>query len=41
MALGHAAGGEVGAGRMSAQEASASLRQTILRVFGAQEPPVD
>ena len=39
LALGHAAGGEVGAGRMSAEEASASLRRSILRVFGAKEPP--
>lgn len=41
VALGHAAGGEVGAGRMSAQEARASLRHTVLRVFRAPEPPVD
>jgi AcrR family transcriptional regulator len=38
LALGHAAGGEVGAGRMSAEDASASLRRSILRVFGASEP---
>jgi AcrR family transcriptional regulator len=39
IALGHAAGEEVGAGRMTADEATAALRHSILRVFGADEPP--
>jgi AcrR family transcriptional regulator len=33
MALGHAAGDEVAAGRMSADEASAALRRSVLRLF--------
>ena len=35
MALGHAAGDEVGAGRMAADEAAAALRRSVLRVLGA------
>ncbi|MBO0689499.1 MAG: helix-turn-helix transcriptional regulator [Candidatus Dormibacteraeota bacterium] len=41
LALGHAAGGEVAAGRMRAEEASATLWRSLLRIFGAQEPPAD
>ena len=33
MALGHAAGDEVGSGRMTADEALAALRTSVLRVF--------
>ncbi|WP_322633348.1 TetR/AcrR family transcriptional regulator [Glycomyces albidus] len=35
VALGHAAGVEVAAGRMTAEEASESLRHSVLRVYGA------
>jgi AcrR family transcriptional regulator len=34
IALGEAAGAEVGAGRMTAEEAAAALQHSILRVFG-------
>lgn len=37
MALGHAAGEEVGAGRMSAEEADATLRTSLLRVYGVEQ----
>jgi AcrR family transcriptional regulator len=36
--LGHAAGNEVAAGRMSGEQAAAALRTSLLRVFGAAEP---
>ncbi|MCW6005700.1 TetR/AcrR family transcriptional regulator [Micromonospora sp. CPCC 205371] len=36
--LGHAAGGEVAAGRMTTAQAAAALRQSILRLYGAREP---
>jgi AcrR family transcriptional regulator len=36
VALGHAAGGEVTAGRMTPDAAIATLRRSVLRVFGAQ-----
>jgi AcrR family transcriptional regulator len=35
--LGHSAGGEVAAGRMTAEEATAALRHSILRVFGVDD----
>jgi AcrR family transcriptional regulator len=38
MALGHAAGGEVGAARMGPEEASAALRHSVLRVLDAPAP---
>jgi AcrR family transcriptional regulator len=38
IALGHAAGGEVAAGRMTTSQAAAALRHSILRVYGAREP---
>lgn len=37
MALGHAAGDEVGAGRMTAEEADATLRISLLRVYGVEQ----
>lgn len=39
MALGHAAGAEVGAGRMRVNEAEASYKQSVLRAFGAATGP--
>ncbi len=39
VALGHAAGEEVRAGRMTAEDARDALRQSIRRLFGAHEPP--
>lgn len=36
--LGHAAGGEVGAGRMSSEEAAEALHTSPLRVLGAVAP---
>jgi len=36
MTLGHAAGAEVGAGRLTAAEATAALRPSLLRVFGVR-----
>lgn len=36
--LGHTAGDEVGAGRMTAEQATAALRRSVLRVFGAADP---
>ena len=39
VALGHAAGDEVGSGRMTSVEAETALRTTILRVLGAPERP--
>lgn len=38
IALGHAAGGEVAAGRMTTAQAAAALRHSILRLYGAREP---
>lgn len=38
IALGHAAGGEVAAGRMTTTQAPAALRHSILRLYGAREP---
>ncbi|SCL30879.1 transcriptional regulator, TetR family [Micromonospora rhizosphaerae] len=38
IALGHAAGAEAAAGRMSADDAAAALRASILRVYGARPP---
>ncbi|GAA2889467.1 hypothetical protein GCM10010517_53570 [Streptosporangium fragile] len=38
IALGHAAGGEVPAGRMTTAQTAAALRHSILRVYGAREP---
>lgn len=38
IALGHAAGAEVAAGRMAADQAAAALRTSILRVYGAAPP---
>lgn len=35
IALGHAAGGEVAAGRMTATQTAAALRRSILRLYGA------
>jgi hypothetical protein len=35
VALGHAAGGEVAAGRLSTGEAEASVRRSVLRLVGA------
>ncbi|MBN6036468.1 TetR/AcrR family transcriptional regulator [Amycolatopsis sp. 195334CR] len=35
VALGHAAGAEVGAGRMTAENATAAVRHSLLRVLGA------
>ncbi|SCE66294.1 transcriptional regulator, TetR family [Micromonospora coriariae] len=37
MALGHAAGGEVTAGRMTTAQTAAALRHSILRVYGVRE----
>ncbi|MEJ3656127.1 TetR/AcrR family transcriptional regulator [Actinomycetes bacterium KLBMP 9759] len=37
-ALGHAAGAEVAAGRMTADEAAAAVRRSVLRLFGAAHP---
>ncbi|MGS2646662.1 TetR family transcriptional regulator [Streptosporangium sp. LJ11] len=37
IALGHAAGGEVAAGRMTTAQTAAALRHSILRVYGARE----
>jgi AcrR family transcriptional regulator len=39
VALGHAAGAEVGAGRMTADAASAALRASVLRVLGGGTRP--
>lgn len=39
VALGHAAGGEVGAGRMTAAQGIAALRSSLLRVYGVALPP--
>ena len=39
LALAHAAGDEVGAGRMTADEALSALRRTVLRVFGVDVSP--
>jgi AcrR family transcriptional regulator len=39
VALGHAAGEEVSAGRMTAEVAAVVLRQSVLRVFGSAEAP--
>ncbi|MEV0407566.1 TetR/AcrR family transcriptional regulator [Actinoallomurus sp. NPDC050550] len=36
VALGHAAGGEVAAGRMTTERTAAALRQSILRVYGVR-----
>jgi AcrR family transcriptional regulator len=36
IALGHAAGAEIAAGRMTNADAAAALRHSILRVYGAQ-----
>ncbi|GGS79103.1 TetR/AcrR family transcriptional regulator [Streptomyces violaceus] len=41
VALGHAAGDEVGSGRMTSTEAETALRTTVLRVLGAAEGPPD
>jgi AcrR family transcriptional regulator len=41
VALGHAAGDEVGSGRMTSTEAETALRTTALRVLGATEGPPD
>lgn len=38
IALGHAAGGEVAAGRMTTAQTAAALRHSILRLYGAREP---
>ncbi|MFC7549648.1 TetR/AcrR family transcriptional regulator [Plantactinospora sp. GCM10030261] len=38
VALGHAAGGEVAAGRMTTAQTALALRQSILRLYGAGEP---
>lgn len=38
IALGHAAGAEVAAGRMSSRRAAAALRTSVLRVLGATDP---
>ncbi|HEU4949050.1 MAG TPA: TetR/AcrR family transcriptional regulator [Kribbella sp.] len=38
MALGHAAGEAVGAGRLTAEEATAALRPSLLRLFGVAGP---
>ncbi|MFI6512633.1 TetR/AcrR family transcriptional regulator [Streptosporangium sp. NPDC050855] len=38
IALGHAAGAEVAAGRMTGAQASAALRHSILSVYGARTP---
>ncbi|WP_030670256.1 TetR/AcrR family transcriptional regulator [Streptomyces sp. NRRL B-1347] len=38
VALGHAAGDEVAAGRVPSAEAGAALRTTVLRVLGAADP---
>ncbi|MFE0024464.1 TetR/AcrR family transcriptional regulator [Amycolatopsis sp. NPDC059021] len=38
VALGHAAGEQVGAGRLTADAALAELRRSVLRVFGARKP---
>ncbi|MFI7490291.1 TetR/AcrR family transcriptional regulator [Micromonospora echinaurantiaca] len=38
IALGHAAGAEVAAGRLAADQAAAALRTSILRVYGAARP---
>jgi hypothetical protein len=37
VALGHAAGEQVGAGRMTAEDAANALKRSILRLFGANE----
>ncbi|MDH2427917.1 TetR/AcrR family transcriptional regulator [Sphaerisporangium sp. TRM90804] len=38
IALGHAAGGEVAAGRVTTEQTAAALRHSVLRVYGAREP---
>ncbi|WFE40750.1 TetR/AcrR family transcriptional regulator [Micromonospora sp. WMMD998] len=38
IALGHAAGGEVAAGRMTTAQMAAVLRPSILRLYGVREP---
>ncbi|UWZ59677.1 TetR/AcrR family transcriptional regulator [Dactylosporangium aurantiacum] len=38
IALGHAAGGEIAAARMTTAQTAAALRHSILRVYGAHEP---
>jgi AcrR family transcriptional regulator len=38
VALGHAAGGEVTAGRMTTTQAAQALRRSVLRVYGAAAP---
>jgi hypothetical protein len=37
VALGHAAGEQVGAGRMTAEDAANAVKRSILRLFGADE----
>jgi AcrR family transcriptional regulator len=39
IALGHAAGGEVAAGRMTTTQTAAALRRSILRLYGATPVP--
>jgi hypothetical protein len=41
IALGHAAGAEVGAGRTTAPAASAALRASVLRLLGSAPPHPD
>jgi AcrR family transcriptional regulator len=36
VALGHAAGGEVAAGRLTSTETAAALRESVLRLYGAR-----
>lgn len=38
VALGHAAGEQVAAGRMTASQAAAMLHRSVLRLYGAREP---
>ncbi|MFC4018472.1 TetR/AcrR family transcriptional regulator [Micromonospora sp. GCM10011542] len=38
IALGHSAGGEVAAGRMTTAQTAAALRHSILRLYDAREP---
>lgn len=41
VALGHAAGEEIRTGRLTADEVTAALRRSVLRVFGAQQSGAD
>ncbi|MGH3494427.1 MAG: TetR/AcrR family transcriptional regulator, partial [Sciscionella sp.] len=39
VAIGHAAGEEVRAGRMSRQQAATAVHQAVLRIFGVTDSP--